>query len=144
MSHKNVDYASKIRDRGFRLTPQRELILDAVCEGGGHTTFDEIYDRVQARAPAVSVATIYRTLDFWCEMGVVVSAEIDGQKVYEIAKQQPHHHLVCRTCGCVEPLEHELMQGLFETIEKRHRFHIDMDHLVLRGRCERCRQTPTS
>ena len=138
MSHQKLDYATKIREGGFRLTPQRELILNAICEGGGHTTLDEIYARVQAKAKAINLATVYRTLDFLCDMGLVVSAEIDGHKVYEIASQRPHHHLVCQECGRVEGLEHEMVETLFARIEHERQFRVNMKHLVLFGRCQDC------
>ena len=100
MTHNRFDYASLWHERGFRVTPQRQLILDAVCQGAGHTTLPEIYARVQQMAPAINLATVYRTLDFLNEMGLVVSGDMgDGRMVYEIAGQEPHHHLVCRRCG---------------------------------------------
>ncbi len=138
MSHDRLNYAEKIRERGFRLTPQRELILDAICEGGGHTSFDEIYAWVQAKAPAINQATVYRTLDFLCQMRLVVAADIGGCKVYEIAGLTPHHHLVCQTCGRVESLAHETVTGLFARIERERQFKVDMNHLVLFGLCQEC------
>lgn len=138
MSHDRLNYAEKIRERGFRLTPQRKLILDAVCEGGGHTSFDEIYARVQAKAPTINQATVYRTLDFMCQMQLVVAANIGGCQVYEIASLPPHHHLVCRACGRIESLDHETVTGLFAQIERERQFKVDMNHLVLFGLCQEC------
>jgi len=140
MSHNRLNYAAKIREGGFRLTPQRQLILDAVCEGGGHTTFDEIYARVRAKAPAINQATVYRALDFLCQMQLVVAANIGGSKVYEIATETPHHHLVCRLCNRVEPLDHEMMAGLFARLERERQFRVDTSHLVLFGLCQECWQ----
>lgn len=139
VSHWKLNYASKIRQLGFRLTPQRELILDAICEGGGHTTLEEIYARLHDKAPAINLATVYRNLKFWCDMGIVVEAEIGGQKLYEIAGETPHHHLVCHRCGRVERLEHEMVANLFDELERERGFRVDMDHLVLCGLCRYCR-----
>lgn len=141
MPHQNLDYAALMRERGFRVTPQRELILDAICEGGGHTTPEEIYQRVQARAPAVNRATVYRTLDFLCELRLVVAANIGGGRmVYEVAGEMPHHHLVCRTCGQVAQIGHETVKDLFVRIEREYQFTVDMDHLALFGLCQECRR----
>jgi Fur family ferric uptake transcriptional regulator len=139
MPHLRLNYATKIREQGFRLTPQRQLILDAICEGRGHTAFDEIYARVQAKATAINRATVYRTLHFLCDMGLVVAAEIQGQKVYEIAGERPHHHLVCRACGRVERFDGEMIRDLFDRLEREQQFKVDMDHLVLFGLCQDCR-----
>ncbi len=138
MTHDTLNYAAKIRECGFRLTPQRELILDAVCEAGGHTTVEEIYDRLQAKASAINLATVYRALDFLCDMRLVVTAEINGHKVFEIAGLTPHHHLVCRICGRVERLEHQAVKELFDKLRRERGFKVDTDHLVLFGQCKDC------
>src|SRR3989304_4618580 len=99
MPHHQWNYAALMRERGFRVTPQRQLILDAICEGDGHTTPDEIYERVRARTPHVNRATVYRTLDFLCEMRLVVAAQIGGHMGFGIAGGGTHHHPASRHRG---------------------------------------------
>jgi Fur family ferric uptake transcriptional regulator len=141
MSHHRWNYPKLMHERGFRVTPQRQLILDAICEGDGHTTPEEIYERVHAKSPAINRATVYRTLDFLCELRLVVAADIGGgRKVYEIAGEAPHHHLVCRRCGAVEQIGHDTVRSLFARIEREHHFVVDMDHLALFGLCHKCRR----
>jgi Fe2+ or Zn2+ uptake regulation protein len=141
MTHTTSDYAKRIRAQGFRLTPQRQMILDAICELGGHVTPEAIYHRVSARAPAVNRATVYRNLDFLCEVRLVVAAHIGRQTVYEIAGEAPHHHLICRTCDTVIPLDHASVEAFFDQVERQHDFGVDMDHLTLFGLCPCCRKT---
>lgn len=139
MSHRLLNYAAQLRARGLRLTPQREMILDAICEAGGHTTFEEIYNRLRARAPAINRATLYRTLDLFRELGLVLTADIgDHCTRYEIAGVTPHHHLVCQRCGQVIRLDHTLMADLFARLEEAHQFKIGVNHIVLYGLCQRC------
>lgn len=140
MSHRRLDYAALMRERGFRVTPQRQLILDAICEGGGHTTPDEIYGRVHARTSALNRATVYRTLDFLCEMRLVVAMRVGDQTYYEIAGDIPHHHLVCRTCGTAEQVSHDTVKAFFAKMQREHQFTVDMDHLALFGLCQKCRR----
>ncbi|HET7087977.1 MAG TPA: Fur family transcriptional regulator [Anaerolineae bacterium] len=140
MTHFNVNYAALMRKRGFRVTPQRQVILDAICEGGGHTTPEEIYRRVHAKAPAINRATVYRTLDFLCELHLVVAMRVGDQAYYEIAGETPHHHLVCRACGAMIALDNALLEGLVASIDKKHHFYVDMDHVGLFGLCEDCRR----
>jgi Fur family ferric uptake transcriptional regulator len=140
MSHTTWDYAALMRERGFRVTPQRQIILDAVCESGGHTTPEQIYERVHSKTPALNRATIYRNLDFLCEMRLVVAVRIGDQTYYEIAGDKPHHHLICRTCGKSEQIGHEAVEAFFGKIERDHDFTIDMDHVGLFGLCARCRR----
>ena len=144
MTHERFDYAALIRERGFRVTPQRQLILDAICAGGGHTTPDEIYARVRAKSPAVNRATVYRTLDFLCELRLVVAIHMGGQMFYEIAGDAPHHHLVCRQCSKIVEIGHHTLKALFSRIEREQQFRVDMDHVALFGLCKECRNSDKS
>jgi Fur family ferric uptake transcriptional regulator len=136
-----ADLASTVHGHGHRLTPQRHAILEAVRKAGGHLTPEAVYARVHARQPAISRATIYRTLDFLCELRLVVAMQWGGQKYYEAAGEQPHHHLVCHTCGAIEQIDHTLVETLFATVDKKYHFSIDMDHVALFGLCATCRKT---
>jgi len=134
-----ADFAAQLHALGYRLTPQRQLILAAVQQANDHVTPDNVYARVHRQNPAISRATIYRTLDFLCEMRLIHALYWGGQMYYEITDDQPHHHLVCRICGGIAECEHDLLQVLFEAVEKQHRFTIDMDHVALFGVCQHCR-----
>jgi Fur family ferric uptake transcriptional regulator len=129
-----------MREHGYRVTPQRQLILDAICASGGHTTPDEIYERVQARTPAINRATVYRTLDFLSELRLIVAIRMGGQTYYEIAGETPHHHLICRACGGMTQLDNALIDELIEAIDEKYNFTVDMDHVGLFGLCEPCRR----
>jgi len=140
MSHNIHNYANLIRKQGFRLTPQRQLILDTVCEVGGHATATEIYERVQSTAPAVNRATVYRTLDFFRDLRLIVASDIGGKTVYEIAEPVPHHHLVCRRCGQVEALADHHFRELFDHLMSEHNFEAELDHMTIPGICDDCRR----
>ena len=139
MAQSTADFTDLLHAQGYRLTPQRQLILDAISQVADHVTPDEVYARVHRRNPAISRATIYRTLDFLCEMRLIHALYWGGQMYYEIANDQPHHHLVCRVCGAMENCEQGLLQPLFSAVEKKHCFAIDMDHIALFGVCRKCR-----
>ena len=138
MSHNNRDFAAEMRARGYRVTPQRQMILDAICASGGHVTPEEIYNRVHVLAPALSRATVYRNVEFLGELGLVVAIQIGGQTAYEIAGETPHHHLVCRRCGQQQALEHALVVPLARAVQQRHQFHVDVSHVALTGLCAQC------
>jgi Fur family ferric uptake transcriptional regulator len=138
MSHKERRFDQRIREMGYRLTPQRQLILDAVCGIDGHATVAEICQRVQAKAPAVNRATVYRNLNFLCEIRLLVSGEIGGKTVYELADPKPHHHLVCRSCGQVEFLADHHFRELMAHLLEEHDFVADIDHLTISGLCADC------
>ncbi len=135
------NYDQLIRQSGFRVTPQRRAILQAVIEVGGHSSVEEVYQRVRQSNPTLNLATVYRDLNFLCELRILVAADVGGRTwVYELAGEKPHHHLVCRTCGKVVRIEQEEVQALIDRMEREHEFFIDMDHMALFGLCKDCRK----
>ncbi|MBZ0292912.1 MAG: transcriptional repressor [Anaerolineae bacterium] len=140
MSHHKIEYEDLMHRHGLRVTPQRLTILDAVCDVGGHATLGAIYRTAKLADPAISRSTIYRTLEVFCEIGLVTSAEIgeDG-KVYEIVEAHPHHHLVCQVCGEIQQIPDEIMQPTFDRIKQAFGFDVETSHLVLSGTCRNCR-----
>lgn len=140
MSHENMDYEGIMHRAGHRVTTQRVMILDAVCEGGGHTTLKQIYARLHRMDDTIDQSSVYRTLKLFVELGIVISAEnATGETVYEIPKLHKHHHLVCRRCGNEQEIGHEAMQSMFALVEQQNGFTVEMDHLVLFGLCAACR-----
>lgn len=145
MTHYTIDYEAVMRSAGHRVTPQRLLILDAVCEGSGHTTLGEVYARVRRVDPAIDRSTLYRTLKLFVDLGLLVSADTgDGETYYEIAKRHHHHHLVCRHCRQEQEIEHTLLQTMFDQVFQQYGFKADTDHLVLFGLCSECASQETT
>ena len=138
MTHIKQNFPRIIREMGYRMTPQRQIILDAVCESNGHVTVGELFNRVSEIAPAINRATVYRTVNFLHDLGLVTTAEINGRVVYEIAVPEPHHHLHCRHCGKVEVLSDKHFRDLVEHIAAEHDFRPELEHLTLSGLCHTC------
>ena len=98
MSEAGTDWKVTLRERGYRLTPQRELILGAVHELG-HATPDEVLAHVRERASSVNISTVYRTLEVLEELGLVKHAHLsDRAPTYHSVGGHEHFHLVCRNC----------------------------------------------
>ena len=138
MSHVERDFATRIREQGYRYTPQRQLILDTLCRLGRHATVEEIYERIREVAPTISLATVYRTVSFLEELTLVVSADIQGDTVYEIAPDTPHHHLICRHCGEIVTLADHHLQDLVCHLAEEHDFRAEIRHLTISGVCADC------
>jgi len=135
-------FLEKLRARGLRLTPQREMILSAMHEMKGLATAEAIYEEVQAISSAVDISTVYRTLDLLQELEIVASVDPgDGQHRYELLGiHGPHIHLICQSCGKVIGVELEDAQPLGEHLKTRYGFTADLDHLSIVGRCRECAQ----
>jgi Fur family ferric uptake transcriptional regulator len=133
-------FLQKLRDRGLRLTPQREMILSIMHDVEGLSTVDEIYAQVHALTSAVDISTIYRTLDLLQELDIVACVDPgDGQHHYELlGVHGPHIHLICQSCGEVSGIDVK-EAGLFaEQLRADHGFVADLDHLSIAGLCRQC------
>ncbi|WP_067174570.1 Fur family transcriptional regulator [Microtetraspora niveoalba] len=129
----------ELRARGYRVTPQRQLVLEAVTSLG-HATPEDICSRVQETARGVNISTVYRTLELLEELGMVTHTHLGhGPPTYHLASEADHVHLVCRGCGEVTEVRPELVEGLVRRLEDELGFATDVRHLTVFGRCRDCR-----
>jgi Fur family ferric uptake transcriptional regulator len=127
-----------LRSRGYRLTPQRQLVLQAVTELR-HGTPDEICAEVQRTAGGVNISTIYRTLELLEGLGLVTHTHLGhGAPTYHAATDEDHLHLVCRDCGSVIETEVSTADALVNRLAKEHGFQTDVAHFAIFGRCREC------
>lgn len=131
------DLRRELRARGYRLTPQRQLVLQAVGRLR-HATPEVIAAEVQRTAPGVNITTVYRTLDLLEELGLVTHAHLDhGAPAYHVAENE-HLHVVCRTCNSVFEAGVDLVADLVHRMATDHGFAVDVGHITLFGTCARC------
>jgi Fur family ferric uptake transcriptional regulator len=129
---------SALRSRGYRLTPQRQLVLEAVGTLG-HGTPEEICSRVQGTASSVNISTVYRTLELLEELGLVTHTHLGhGAPTYHLADDADHVHLVCRSCGEVVQASPDLLQETVDRIAADHGFSTDVRHFAIFGLCAEC------
>ena len=134
------DWREKLRGKGYRLTPQRELILDAV-DTLGHATPDEVLAEVRKRSSALNVSTVYRTLEVLEELGLVRHAHLsDRAPTYHSVRDHEHFHLVCRNCHRVVSVGPDVLEPLLARLRDDHGFSADVGHLTVFGRCDECQE----
>ena len=132
--------AARLRRQGYRLTPQRRLLLKSLEGEGGHLSAEELHRRVSVESPQMSLSTVYRTIEMLCDEGIVEVAHLgSGRRAFELAKQDPHHHLVCRRCGQIEHIAARHLDGVESHIDREHGFKVEETTLTSYGRCGRCR-----
>ena len=130
-----------LHQRGYRATPQRQVVFDALGgRGAAHLTADAIYARVRRKSTGIDRATVYRTLYFLRDLGVVSQSEMNSQRVFELIGERPHHHLLCESCGSSETLEGEAVIAFEREVLRRSGFAIVTRHMVLTGLCANCRR----
>ena len=134
------DIAGELSKRGYRLTPQRLMILEAIENSDDHISAEEMYSQVIARYPNVNISTVYRTLDLLKQLALVTETDLGGGRFrYHPANKGRHHHLVCRQCGAIIDLDESLLAPLEQALLREHDFVADLRHLAISGLCSRCR-----
>ncbi len=131
-------WQSELRARGYRLTPQRQLVLEAV-DALGHATPDAIAAKVRRVASGVNISTVYRTLELLEELGLLRHAHLGhGAPSYHVAWADDHVHLVCRDCGSVEEVAPATLADVVERLREERGFTVDVGHFAVFGRCAAC------
>ena len=134
----STDWQRDLRRRGYRLTPQRQLVLEAV-DRLEHATPDAILTEVRRTAGGVNISTVYRTLELLEELGLVSHAHLGhGAPTYHLADRHHHIHLMCRDCS--EVIEVDVTQAgpFIDHLRDAFGFETDMKHFAIFGRCARC------
>lgn len=125
---------------GKRSTAQRRLILEVLEEGGGHLDADALHDRVKARDPRISLATVYRTLAVLREMGLVEQHRLgEDHGHYEAVRDEPHYHFTCLGCGKVLEFDAPEVARVVRRLAEKEGIQVTEAHLSLSGYCAGCR-----
>jgi len=133
------DIVGKLIEQGYRLTPQRMMVLAAIEDSDDHISAEEIYAQVITKYPHVNISTVYRTLELLKRLGLVTETDLGGARVrYHPADKGHHHHLVCQECGKIIDLDESVLSSLRSTLLREYQFSADLRHLAIFGRCANC------
>ncbi|WP_288772999.1 Fur family transcriptional regulator [uncultured Megasphaera sp.] len=134
----------KIKDKRYKMTTQRQVILRAFVESTiRHMSAEEVFELVKKTSPDIGLATIYRTLDLFTEMDLLKKLDFDdGCSRYELNDRENeghfHHHLICLGCGKVWECKDDLLETLESILQKRLHFRTVDHQLKVYGYCEEC------
>jgi len=134
---------NSLKEKGYKLTPQRRAIVDIIVENeGSHLTTEELYDLVKRECPEIGLATVYRTVQLLEEMGILCKLDLnDGCNRYELVHEDEnhhHHHLICKACGKVLEVQGDLLEELEKTIENKYDFEVKDHSVKFYGICSDC------
>ena len=131
-------WQARLRASGHRLTPQRELVLQAV-EKLGHATPDEVYAEVRTSSESINLSTVYRTLELLDELGLIRHAHLtDRAPTYHSARGHEHAHFVCRGCRKVISIGRDDIERSLGPLAATYGFKPDYGHLTVFGTCADC------
>ena len=126
-----------------RITNQREVILEELRSVKTHPSADELYDMVRQRLPRISLATVYRNLEFMTTQGLAQKIEVGGRQKRFDGNPERHYHIRCRKCGRVDDVELEQIKNLEAEICEPHGYKIMGHRLEFFGLCPECRKNNT-
>lgn len=134
----SLNWDDVLRQFGYRITPQRQMVLEAINKLG-HATPEELCAEVQRSASGVNLSTIYRTIEVLEEVGLVTHTHIGhGAPTYHSVEDDPHIHLICDTCGNVESVDVSEADGFVKQLRDKIGFEPDISHFSVRGQCGSC------
>ncbi|MDF0645054.1 MAG: Fur family transcriptional regulator [Nitrospira sp.] len=123
----------------LKFTRQRELILSAFLRQE-HITAEAMYHQLAKMDPHLGLATIYRTLNLFCDAGLAQARHFGSQTQYDNISHKGHHdHLICTGCGKIIEFENCEIERLQEEVAVKNGFAIQTHRLELYGLCSRCR-----
>jgi len=131
----------KLKERDFRITPQRLAILKILATSEGHPSVDDIYQEVKAEFPTTSLATVYKTISLLKELNEVLELSFpDGSNRYDGNNPVPHPHAICMKCK--KSMDPELINidSLTEEMSLKTGYKIFYHELEFFGLCPECQQ----
>lgn len=132
-----------LKEKGYKLTPQRRATFEVFCENRGrHLSTEDVYMLVKEKYPEIGIATVYRTLQLLEQLGAINKLSFDdGCGRYELAGSEEdhhHHHLICLSCGEVQEVQEDLLEHLEDKIREKNRFNVVNHRVKFFGYCRKC------
>lgn len=135
----------RLSQKGYRMTPQRLMILAAIEGSREHISAEEIYSHVADRYPNVNISTVYRTLELLKKLDMVYEIDLgEGRIRYHAEESGHHHHLVCQTCNRVIDIDEATLSSLRDILLRDYDFEAELKHVGIFGVCKDCRESAGS
>jgi Fur family transcriptional regulator, peroxide stress response regulator len=131
-----------LKERDFRLTPQRVELVRLIAVSAGHPSANQLYEKIKEKFPTMSHATVYKTLALLKEMNQVFEIDLREDSHYDGNRPQPHPHLICMKCNQIVDGELSLDEGIIKKMEQESGYTILRPQISLYGLCPNCKPGP--
>jgi len=130
-----------LKERGFKSTRQREIIVTEFLKLKAHITAEDLYRKINKKHRNIGFTTVYRTLKLLIKSGLATERVFaDNLTRYEPLSAEDHHdHLICLGCGAITEFENPKLEKLQEKIAREFNFHTITHKMEFYGYCRRCR-----
>ena len=128
-----------LREKGYKLTEQRRLIIKAFVESSGHHTAQEVFDLVKGKCKDINFSTIYRNLELLSTLELINKLQLEsGISHYELSGMVHHHHIICKKCGEMREIDICPYASLGDEQLKALDFKVTDHKFELYGYCSKC------
>jgi Fur family peroxide stress response transcriptional regulator len=132
--------AQILKEKGLKVTPQRIAVYNMLLNTTEHPNAETIYKALEPTNPTISLATVYKTLDYFKQLGLVQELNVgEGSSRYD-AVVKCHPHTVCVQCGKVQDLYLEELTEIHKKVAEELDFEVRCEQLILYGTCGECRR----
>ena len=132
---------SRLKEEGYRLTPQRMVVVKILASNEDHLSAEKIYERVKFDFPFTSLATIYKTVTLLKHLGEVMELGfVDDSNRFDGARPYPHPHLICTKCRRILDPDLPALSNLPKELARKTGYHILNHRLDFFGICPQCRK----
>jgi Fur family peroxide stress response transcriptional regulator len=132
---------SGLKERNYRLTPQRVELVRLIAASEGHPSAAQLYARIKSQFPTMSQATVYKTLLLLKEMDQVLEIDLGDDRHYDGHRPYPHPHLICIKCKRIADGELEIDLSSIRKMEETSGYQILHPQISFFGICPDCRKS---
>ena len=128
---------------GIPVTHQRQVIYQVLRTMHGHPSLEDVYERVKARIPAISLATVYKNIHVFIESGIFHEVSLHHGSLRVETNSRPHHHLVCTACKSITDIAAEDLGISAPARKLRGGFLVQRYAVDVLGLCPACQKSPS-
>jgi Fur family peroxide stress response transcriptional regulator len=134
-----IDLIKFLKEKGYKVTPQRIAVYDILKNTKEHPSVDMLYSKLQPVYPTMSLATVYKSLEVFKELGLVQELNVGEDKFRYDANVNQHPHITCINCGKVEDVYDEMLFDLADQVQKKTGYQLTNQQLYFFGYCPSCK-----
>ena len=133
----------RLKEKGFRITPQRIAVVEALANSCEHPGVEQIYGEVVKKFPTTSLATVYKTVALLKELGEVIEMGFgDERNRYDGRNPGPHPHIMCLKCRSIIDPDLSSLVEMSDELHAETGYKIVSHRLYFFGICPECQKTP--
>jgi Fur family peroxide stress response transcriptional regulator len=137
---KMLEVVRILKEKGYKVTPQRIAVYDVLKNTKEHPTVEAIYNKLQPAYPTMSLATVYKSLEMFKDLNLVQELNVGEDKFRYDANIKLHPHITCVSCGRVDDVDDEMFFNLSEQVAVKTGYEITGQKLYFYGHCPKCKQ----